>query len=485
MMTPNDEIVHPNRPEHIYVIPVPRIIKVKEMPKTIDPIRTHDSSGNELNDGARLPNSNDCEMNSIPRSEQLVEDSKYWLSGIWSGISISGCQKIIFKLPFTLFLYVTSLSLIFLLPYHDVIKFSNYWYEILVPAIFGYISGLSLLVLLQVSKLLNDDSILNLELLFMLFTIPAAAITIFHAYVYFIWSVCLGYNSPMPFIVLILLIPWLISFGCVFWYYFTHKYLGDVTSAVSKLILYCLYMFTTCTSVMSCLVIFGMYLTMNKYFQWISVILLAVSRKVFGGWMCKVICKASVPGKTLIVKGISYIQEAILYKSFIMSIFSINSDQILGYFVLAVPFFMNLYICIKVIKLHGQVTNNDHEEENLLLRKDELLMKLIINEITELLVPIIFIISFMFAYYGPNAAIIGNVQNDYWQYHRIEDPFSYVSGILLMTVIDFSGATISLILVWGLCKINCWSFIKENVVELFNIMALDIIFAINGVSISK
>ena len=168
-----------------------------------------------------------------------------------------------------------------------------------------------------------------------------------------------------------------------------------------------------------------------------------------------------------------------------MSIFSINSDQILGYFVLAVPFFMNLYICIKVIKLHGQVTNNDHEEENLLLRKDELLMKLIINEITELLVPIIFIISFMFAYYGPNAAIIGNVQNDYWQYHRIEDPFSYISGILIMTVIDFSGATISLILVWGLCKINCWLFIKENIVELFNIMALDIIFAINGVSITK
>ena len=288
----------------------------------------------------------------------------------------------------------------------------------------------------------------------------------------------------MPFIVLILLIPWLIAFGCVFWYYFTHKYLGD-SSVVSKLRLYCLYMFTTCTSVMSCLVIFGMYLTMNSYFQWISVILLAVSRKIFGGWMCKVICKASDSDKTLIVKGISYIQEAILYKSFIMSIFSINSDQILGYFVLAVPFLMNFNICIKVIKLHGQVTNNANQEEYLLLKKEELLMKLIINEITELLVPIIFIISFMVAYYGPNATIIGNVQNDYWQYHKIDDPFSYVSGILLMTVIDFSGATISLILVWGLCKINCWLFIKENIVELFNIMALDIIFAINGVSITK
>ena len=119
MMSPNGEIIHHNTPEHIYVIPVPRIIQVKEMPKTIDPIQTHDFTGNELNDGALSTNSNDCEINSIPRSEQLVEDSKYWLSGIWSGISISGCQKIIFKLPFSLFLYVASLSLIFLIPYHD------------------------------------------------------------------------------------------------------------------------------------------------------------------------------------------------------------------------------------------------------------------------------------------------------------------------------------------------------------------------------
>ena len=56
-MTPNDEVVHPNRPEHIYVIPVPRIIKVKEMPKTNDPIRTDELINNEVNDGERISNS--------------------------------------------------------------------------------------------------------------------------------------------------------------------------------------------------------------------------------------------------------------------------------------------------------------------------------------------------------------------------------------------------------------------------------------------
>ena len=146
---------------------------------------------------------------------------------------------------------------------------------------------------------------------------------------------------------------------------------------------------------------------------------------------------------------------------------------------------MNLYICSQVIKLHGKITNNVNHEESLQLRKEELLMKLIVNEITELLTPVIFVITFVMAYAGPNATIIGNVQNNYWQYHKIEDPFSYISGILFMTVIDFLSAGISLILVWGLYKINCWSFIREKVAALFTIMALNVAFAISGVSNSN
>ena len=197
--------------------------------------------------------------------------------------------------------------------------------------------------------------------------------------------------------------------------------------------------------------------------------------------MCKVICRASVSENTLTVKGISFIQEAVLYKAFIISIISINSNTIVGYFFLGVPFLTNLYLCFQVIRLHGKDIDNVNEDEQLLLRKEELLMKLIINEITELLTPIIFLITFIMAYIGPNATIIGNVQNNYWQYHKIEDPLSYICGILLMAAIVFLSAGISLGLVWGFYKINCWQFIQEKISTLFTIIALNILFAINGV----
>ena len=469
------------------IIPLPNIIQVKQL------CRRNSNTANEVPKNMRnsTPTSNSNEnviicdnqnqsISSISVNERSNEDNQ----NVQLRENNSSVEQFVFRLPGTIIFYVTSLSFITLVPYHDVILFPNYWYEFLIPAIFGYLSGITLLVLHQVSKILDAKSILNYGLLRMLFAMPSIAVIVSHIAVYFTWSICFGYNPPMPFTVLILLTPWLLALGCVFCHYFRRTFSDDPLIS-SKLKFYCFYLLTTCTSVMSCLIIFGMHLMMNKYIQWMNVILLAVSRKTFGSFMSKLICQASVSENTLTVKGISYIQEAVLYKSFIVSIISINTNKIVGYFFLVVPFIMNLKLCSQVIKLHGQITNNINHEESLQLRKEELLMKLIVNEITELLTPIIFVITFIMAYAGPNATIIGNVKNNYWQYHKIEDPFSYISGILFMTVVDFLSGGISLILVWGLYKINCWSFIREKVAPLFTIMALNVTFAINGVSITN
>ena len=466
------------------IIPLPTIIKVKEMSTGHLNQRSeaslkefNDSPSSHCNENEIICDNRDPPTNSISNNDQFVDDRRR----LELRENDSTSEKFVFTLPGTFMFYVTSLSFITLIPYHDVILFSNYWYELLIPAIFGFLSGFSLLILHHVSKILDDRSILNYGFLRMIFALPSIAITISHIAVYLIWSIYFGYKSPIPFVSIILLVPWFLALGYVFWHYF-HRKCRDDPSIVSKLKFYCFYLMTSYIGLMSCLVIFGTYLTMNKYIQWINVLLLAVSRKIFGNLMCKVICRASVSENTLTVKGISFIQEAVLYKAFIISIISINSNMIVGYFFLGVPFLTNLYLCFQVIRLHGKDINDINQEEQLLLRKEELLMKLIVNEITELLTPIIFLITFIMAYIGPNATIIGNVQNNYWQYHKIEDPLSYVCGILLMTAIDFLSAGISLSLVWGFYEINCWQFIQDKIATLFTIMALNILFAINGVS---
>ena len=137
------------------------------------------------------------------------------------------------------------------------------------------------------------------------------------------------------------------------------------------------------------------------------------------------------------------------------------------------------------MSLQRQITNDENREENHQLhnKKDQLLMKLLINEITEFLTPIMFLIAFIIAYCGPNATIIGNVQNDYWQYHKVERLSSYIFGILISTAIDLSSAAISLIIFHGFSKINCWTFFQEKIVKLLNIMAVNILLGVTAVSI--
>ena len=117
-------------------------------------------------------------------------------------------------------LYISSSSFITFIPYHDVIKFPEFWYEFLFPGIFGFSFIYILLILLQIEKLLDEPAIVNVGFLCQLFTIPAIVVVACHTSVHIIWSTCLGYNSPMPFVSCIDTIPMNIAVASIFWHYF-------------------------------------------------------------------------------------------------------------------------------------------------------------------------------------------------------------------------------------------------------------------------
>ena len=46
---------------------------------------------------------------------------------------------------------------------------------------------------------------------------------------------------------------------------------------------------------------------------------------------------------------------------------------------------------------------------------------LTLKEFMELSIPAVYCASFLMAYYGPNAEVLGNVKNDYWQFEKVEN----------------------------------------------------------------
>ena len=121
--------------------------------------------------------------------------------------------------------------------------------------------------------------------------------------------------------------------------------------------------------------------------------------------------------------------------------------------------------------------------ENSRKRKQRVLTTLMLNESSDLLITIAYMLSISIAHYGPNAGIIGNVQNNYWQYHTIHSLPNYLTEISYSILIDITCGVISLIALKYFCGINGLLFFKDKIGQFAYAFAFCISREINMVSI--
>ena len=62
-----------------------------------------------------------------------------------------------------------------------------------------------------------------------------------------------------------------------------------------------------------------------------------------------------------------------------------------------------------------------------------MIQDLALSELIEFITPLAFMVAFIFAYYGPNAKLIGQIAITIWQYEAIED----APGFLKILTIRF------------------------------------------------
>ena len=70
------------------------------------------------------------------------------------------------------------------------------------------------------------------------------------------------------------------------------------------------------------------------------------------------------------------------------------------------------------------------------------------------LVPLAYAVSFAMAYYGPNANLLGNGENNFWPVKVVEDvswTFQVMLGLFLMDLVCLS---LNSSILWIFCKVN-------------------------------
>ena len=124
--------------------------------------------------------------------------------------------------------YIFFTSLLLLIPQHNAIEQPKFWYEVILIFMLGFpfhlvFSTLQICVIVfKIPSLVSFQTILRLFFSCLLgFVVP-------YCTCYFIWTLCLGYNHPLPFIGFSVYPLWIIFMGRL-WFEFpvtfrSHRY---------------------------------------------------------------------------------------------------------------------------------------------------------------------------------------------------------------------------------------------------------------------
>lgn len=121
------------------------------------------------------------------------------------------------------------------------------------------------------------------------------------------------------------------------------------------------------------------------------------------------------------------------------------------YFLILADTLMNGLSLRKIIQLHQQGTELANQQ------RDRSLKTLALKEFLEILIPLVYCLSFTGSYFGPNYDIIGGMGSDLWHYQKVTSLYDKLHNILtLMMLESLRGVTFASVL-WKLYGLNVYS----------------------------
>lgn len=338
-----------------------------------------------------------------------------------------------------------------LIPAHDLIQYPEYWYEILFhgllqnTALYSYMSVLA-------ASLFNLRYIIQQKNVFSILFIGNITCLLLLVFSYFYWTNISGYHFPIPHLGFTLTTIMVFSSHVVIWRKFPSEWRREKEFR-KRMIFYLLYfLYTAILGILYQIMAERIRLT-NVNYQPIAALALPVTREIsvwIGMKFLKKFCSGDERGAQLFLQYTLSARHAIVVGSFILSI----PNESVSLVLMGADFLINVLLCLWIVWTKKKHTNKIHEQINLL-------QELAIAELTEFHAPLSLIMTIVLAFFGPNAAILGNISNDYWQYEAIKDINEYLASLGLFFLIEFSCAVVTAIILWLTSRINlCKAFVQ-------------------------
>ena len=118
------------------------------------------------------------------------------------------------------------------------------------------------------------------------------------------------------------------------------------------------------------------------------------------------------------------------------------------YLLVGIDFLINMYFTIKVFRIKRNFTKK--KQEDLLMS----VQVLVLGEVLEIILPLAFLVCFLAAYHGPNAELLGNIKNDFWQSKAVDEAWGPTKNLLFLVAFDCLSLTLAASFLLYFCNIN-------------------------------
>ena len=366
---------------------------------------------------------------------------------------LNGCYNILTILGFC----VLFSSPLLLFPQHNAILYPEYWYEAMISAALSFIITFSFDSLMVCKYYFKVDSMLTVGIFIRLFLSTTVSWILTCCVIYWIWTLSLGYKYPMPLTLVFGYIQFWVQYVTLYVLFKSNKHNIPNADVVEKRILPFAFsrLWSLCIDMQYKGLTF-LFIIIPPALQWILAFLMPILRELNYFMVNQTMINwpkvEDGSGKQWIICGINAYHA--LYVAIKLGHTTTHASSVI---ILAVDFVLNLHCCYKVTCFNRAITPEIciTDQAKYIAQREYLLVKFLLIEILEVLVPIAYVVTVLIAYYGPNAEILGNIRNDYWQYDDIDDIESSLQAVMIMCVIDGCSAIIGGYWIWRVSSIDC------------------------------
>ena len=135
----------------------------------------------------------------------------------------------------------------------------------------------------------------------------------------------------------------------------------------------------------------------------------------------------------------------------------------------AIDFVLHLRKTLQIIKEYNKIS--DARTQTLNKAIDTKITLLVLAELIEGFTPIIYAISMMMAFYGPNANILSNIGNSYWG-KQIDDLWPIYVSMSILFGFDTLSVLINCLCIWKAMNINMMSKFCQVLSKYWYVIAI-------------